>query len=157
MNTVFKNKRGISLIEVVASLLLISIILISFFGLFVQSKKTNSSSESISEATYIAQKEMEKIYILSKSSSLSNLSTAFLQGYTPTSIISANNSCSGTNKTDPTSYSAIYSFESVIENYTSKVTISSLCNYTNAGNVSIEITDINNNIKTNIENIYIWQ
>lgn len=62
MHTVFKNERGISLLEVVVSLLLISIILISFFGLFIQSKKTGKTSEEIVDATYVAQETMEYVY-----------------------------------------------------------------------------------------------
>ncbi|WP_431029586.1 hypothetical protein [Lysinibacillus sp. LZ02] len=156
-----KSEKGITLLETVVSLLLISIILISFFSFFVQSKKTNSSSESISEATYIAQKEMEQIYTLSKSSSLLNLSTTYLQGLEYTSVyptgIGNTNNCTGTANTNQTVYSAIFAYERPIENYTSKVTISTLCNYTNAGNVLIEITDSNNNLKATVENIYIWQ
>lgn len=57
-----KEERGISLVEVVASIVLITIILISFFSFFVQSKKTHVASESIVDATYIAQKEMEELY-----------------------------------------------------------------------------------------------
>lgn len=57
-----KEERGISLLEVVASVVLIMIILLSFFSFFVQSKKTHVASESIVEATYIAQQDMEEIY-----------------------------------------------------------------------------------------------
>lgn len=57
-----KEERGISLVEVVASIVLITIILISFFGFFIQSKKTHVASESIVDATYIAQQYMEEIY-----------------------------------------------------------------------------------------------
>ncbi|HBT70926.1 MAG TPA: prepilin-type cleavage/methylation domain-containing protein, partial [Lysinibacillus sp.] len=39
----FKNEGGFSLIEVVASLILITIILLSFFGLFIQSNKTSKT------------------------------------------------------------------------------------------------------------------
>ncbi|MGA4518573.1 type IV pilus modification PilV family protein [Solibacillus silvestris] len=57
-----KEDRGISLVEVVASIVLITIILISFFSFFIQSKKTQVASESIVDATYVAQKEMEELY-----------------------------------------------------------------------------------------------
>lgn len=57
-----KNEQGVSLIELVASIVIISIILISFFGLFLQSKKTHVASETIVDTTYHAQQEMEEIY-----------------------------------------------------------------------------------------------
>lgn len=67
------NQKGGSLIEVVASIIIITIILISFFGLFVQSNKTENSSEQIIDATYVAQVEMENIYQLSKYYTVNNL------------------------------------------------------------------------------------
>ena len=73
INKLLSSQKGISLIEVVASIVIISIILISFFGLFVQSSKTEKSSEQIIDATYVAQVEMEKIYELSKDISQTNL------------------------------------------------------------------------------------
>lgn len=60
--TLLKEERGISLVEVVASVVLITIILISFFSFFIQSKKTHIASESIVDATYIVQQEMEELY-----------------------------------------------------------------------------------------------
>ncbi|MEK4078610.1 type IV pilus modification PilV family protein [Solibacillus sp. FSL K6-1126] len=57
-----KEERGISLVEVVASIVLITVILLSFFSLFLQSKKTHVASESIIDATYVAQQEMEELY-----------------------------------------------------------------------------------------------
>ncbi|MEK4384458.1 hypothetical protein MKZ25_01430 [Solibacillus sp. FSL W7-1464] len=65
-----KEECGISLVEVVASLVLITIILISFFSFFIQSKKTHVTSESIVDATYMAQKEMEELYGFISASSL---------------------------------------------------------------------------------------
>lgn len=59
-----QQEQGISLVEVVASIVLITIILISFSGFFLQSKKIHVASESIVDATYVAQKgytEYEKI------------------------------------------------------------------------------------------------
>lgn len=57
-----EEERGISLVEVAASIVLITIILISFFTFFIQSKKLHVTSESVVDATYIAQQEMEEIY-----------------------------------------------------------------------------------------------
>lgn len=67
MNVV-RNENGISLIEVIVGFAILSIILFSFMGLLLQSKKTNASSEEIQDVTFLAQEEMEAIYMLSRDS-----------------------------------------------------------------------------------------
>lgn len=148
-----EDQKGFTLLEAIASLLIITMILLTFFGFFLQSKKTNSLSESITETTYIAQKEMEQIYLLSKTSSLSDLSATYLPNYTL--IRSPNNGCVKSISAGDTEFSYIY--EKITDDYTSKVTISPLCDYGNAGNVLIEITDSTNKKKATIENVYIWK
>ena len=64
------NEKGVTLVEVIASLVLLTILLISFFTLFVQSSKTTKSSAQIVDATYLAQTEMEEIYKFSKDNGL---------------------------------------------------------------------------------------
>lgn len=61
------KENGISLVEVIASIVLISIILLSFYKLFIQSATTTKTTEHIIDATYVAQTEMEKFYGISKS------------------------------------------------------------------------------------------
>jgi len=61
------NESGLSLIEVIVSIVLLSIILISILALLTQGAKTTKSSETIIDATYIAQSEMEKAFLASKS------------------------------------------------------------------------------------------
>lgn len=56
------NEKGLTLAEVLASIVILSIILISGLSIIIQSAKTNKTSENIIDATYIAQKEMENIY-----------------------------------------------------------------------------------------------
>ena len=60
--TIRQNESGFSLVEVLASTILITIILLSFFTLFINSAKTTKTSESIVDFTYLAQKEMENVY-----------------------------------------------------------------------------------------------
>lgn len=62
MKHVLHNDKGLSLVEVIASIILISIILLSFVALFLQSNKTTVTSNDIVDATYVAQQEMETIY-----------------------------------------------------------------------------------------------
>lgn len=61
-----KNQSGFTLIEVIASLVIITIILISFFSFFLSNAKTTKTSNDIFDATYYAQKEMEHLYQLSQ-------------------------------------------------------------------------------------------
>ncbi|MEB2278414.1 prepilin-type N-terminal cleavage/methylation domain-containing protein [Lysinibacillus xylanilyticus] len=73
----FNSQGGFSLIEVIASLVIITIILVSFFGLLIQSNKTGKSSEQIIDATYLAQKEMEKMYNYFKSTKIETWESGF--------------------------------------------------------------------------------
>ena len=74
---VLLNSDGISIIEAVASLLIITLILISFFSLIVQANKTGKASEQIIDATYVGQVEMEKIYEFKNIAKISTLEADF--------------------------------------------------------------------------------
>lgn len=156
---IISNERGISLIEVVASLVIITIIFLAFFNFFIQSKKTNVASEAIHDATYHAQKAMEQIYITStKSGSLQYLSTSSLPGTTFTKIASdVNNNCVGD---DLNKVEMIYRYSSDLatDPYQTDLMISKLCNYTNATKVLIEVYEKNtSNKRAIVENVYIWK
>ncbi|MCM3386968.1 hypothetical protein M3649_02340 [Ureibacillus chungkukjangi] len=64
------NENGISLLEAVTSILLLSIILICIFNMIIESSKTTARSEDIIDATYIAQSEMEELYKFAKDNKL---------------------------------------------------------------------------------------
>lgn len=57
-----KEKEGMTLIEVLLSIVILSIVIVTFLTMFVQSARTNKYSEKMLNATYTAQTEMEKIY-----------------------------------------------------------------------------------------------
>lgn len=61
-----QNNRGLTLVEILASLILITLILLSFLMMFTQAAKTNKTSENIIDGTYLAQVEMERIIATSK-------------------------------------------------------------------------------------------
>jgi len=61
-----KNEQGLTLVEILASLVILAIIFISIISILNQSARTNKTSEEIIDATYVAQTEMEHIYKLSK-------------------------------------------------------------------------------------------
>ncbi|HWI47505.1 MAG TPA: type II secretion system protein [Rummeliibacillus sp.] len=64
------NEKGATLVEVIASFVILVILLVSFFTLFIQTKQTTKSSAQIVDATYLAQTEMEEIYKFSKDNGL---------------------------------------------------------------------------------------
>lgn len=59
------NQQGMTLVEVVVSILIITIISVSILTFFIQAARTNKVSENIADATYTAQTYMEEIYELS--------------------------------------------------------------------------------------------
>lgn len=62
----YHNEKGLTLIEVVASIVILTLIITSFTMMFIQSAKTNKTSENIIDSTYYAQVEMENIHAISK-------------------------------------------------------------------------------------------
>ncbi|WP_298470283.1 prepilin-type N-terminal cleavage/methylation domain-containing protein [uncultured Psychrobacillus sp.] len=85
-NKIIKNQEGLSLVELLVAIIIITIILMAFLTYFLQSAKTGKSSEKIVDATYVAQTEMERFYELSLRINNSDklLGIANL-GYTPSS------------------------------------------------------------------------
>ncbi|TMW72049.1 type IV pilus modification PilV family protein [Alteribacter natronophilus] len=54
------SEKGESLIEILASLVLLSIIIVPFMAFFTGSSQSASTSERIMDATYLAQMKMEQ-------------------------------------------------------------------------------------------------
>lgn len=67
------NESGLSLVEVVASIVIISIILIGFITFFINTAKTTKTSNEVFDATYYAQMEMELLYGMSKNNPINNV------------------------------------------------------------------------------------
>lgn len=83
-HTKIMNENGLTLVEVLASVVLLTIIITIFLNVFMQSAKTNTTSEEIVDATYLAQTEMEKIYSKSLETKYSERENAFENlGYSP--------------------------------------------------------------------------
>lgn len=135
-----KNEQGLTLIEVVASIVLIAIILISFSNFFIQSKKTGISSASIINATYIAQVEMEKIYKIKDSiGTIESKMNALHYSYDP----SGNNYTKSQNN---------YNIEVIFIKNTNKLQTSYEPN--SLYNVIIHVKNNSNTEKASMENIY---
>lgn len=59
------SNDGMTLIEILLSIVILTIVVLSFSAMFIQSARTNQQSESIMDATYVAQEYMEEIINLS--------------------------------------------------------------------------------------------
>lgn len=164
MKKKIQNEFGISLIEVIASILILTIILISFFSLLIQSNRTNSLSESIADATYIAQMEMENLYTISEDkNNIDDFVEAIKSnGYT----LESTNDFQCTNP-DEIKYSNVYVFvktDSQYPDFKKKITIKKIRYYynsasikievNNSASIKIEVIDVNaNSIRAIMENV----
>lgn len=61
-----KTENGVTLVELLAAIAILSIIVTAFLALFTQAGRTNSMIDDKNEATFIAVEEMEKITNLSQ-------------------------------------------------------------------------------------------
>ncbi|QST00007.1 prepilin-type N-terminal cleavage/methylation domain-containing protein [Pontibacillus sp. ALD_SL1] len=68
----FKSERGITLIEIIASIAILAIIILAFLPMFTQTMKTSSISTDVLDATYLAQSKMEEVYHLSTTYTFEN-------------------------------------------------------------------------------------
>lgn len=55
------REDGVTLVELLAAIILLSIIVVSFMGFFTQAAQTNSRTNTVNEATFLAQQEIELI------------------------------------------------------------------------------------------------
>lgn len=68
---VIKQYKGFTLVEVVASIVILSLLIISFFPLFINGAKSTSISKDRINYSLIAQREIESIIHSASSSSIS--------------------------------------------------------------------------------------
>lgn len=57
----FKNESGVTLVELLAAIAILSIIVTAFLAFFIQAANTNSRTNEVNEATFLAQEEMERV------------------------------------------------------------------------------------------------
>ena len=70
LKSLIKSNTGSIFVEILISLILISMVLLTFMSMFVTSAKVNRKSKDVLDATYSAQDLMEELYDLSLSKSL---------------------------------------------------------------------------------------
>lgn len=55
------SETGVTLVELLAAIGILSIVVTSFLGFFIQAAKTNQYTSNINETTFLAQEQMEEI------------------------------------------------------------------------------------------------
>jgi len=143
MKKILKAEKGLTLIEVLASTVLITIVLVSFLTIFAQGAKTNMTSENTMDSTYLAQKEMESIIALAKSP----------LGETPKSKMD-NRYGTGTLSSD----NKWIKYEKNIPNSNEKYSLRIKNSSSYMINVIVEVIEKENNIvRAKMENIVDWK
>ncbi|WP_462412933.1 prepilin-type N-terminal cleavage/methylation domain-containing protein [Neobacillus sp. Marseille-QA0830] len=76
------SQKGVTLIEILASIVILSIIVISLMSFFAQSSLANTNTKKMQSATYIAVKAMEEVNnTISTTVQPSDLNLLSLSGY----------------------------------------------------------------------------
>lgn len=64
------EETGMTLVEILASILILSLIVTTFLSFFIQAAKTNKQTDSVNAATFIAQESIELLTYYSKTKSV---------------------------------------------------------------------------------------
>ncbi|WP_409271300.1 type IV pilus modification PilV family protein [Neobacillus sp. SCS-31] len=59
---ILNSKQGFSLIEILAAMMILSIIIVSMLPMFAHSARSNSFSKNMVDGTYVAEAQMETVY-----------------------------------------------------------------------------------------------
>ena len=83
MENIKKSRSGFTLIELILSIAIIGMIIVSFMPLFVMSAKNNNRSENMLSATYLGKDAMELAYHLSTTVPYNDLASELVdtEGY----------------------------------------------------------------------------
>jgi prepilin-type N-terminal cleavage/methylation domain-containing protein len=107
-----KNKKGLTLVEVVVAMGLFGIIMVTLFPAFIITNLMNNISKEFTDASYFAQSEMEELYSLSKVTGSTALTSIESMGYTCSSGVCTDNSDTDFN------FSIVYTTNSTISDIT---------------------------------------
>ena len=70
MKGMLSDEEGMTLVEVLASILLLSLIITTFLSFFIQAAKINNQTDTVNEATFIAQEQIELLTYYSETESV---------------------------------------------------------------------------------------
>ena len=89
-----RNKKGLTLVEVVVAMGLFGVIMVTLFPAFLITNLMNITSREFTDANFEAQSELEEIYDLSKSLGVTAASVLDGMGYdTPPSTVCTTSPC----------------------------------------------------------------
>lgn len=80
MKNLFKNEKGLSLVEVVASIVILTLLITSFLGLILSAAKSAEHAREVIDFTFIAQRNMEMIFEKSNNHRLTELDSVMING-----------------------------------------------------------------------------
>ncbi|SEK50638.1 hypothetical protein SAMN04488700_1660 [Carnobacterium iners] len=69
------EESGMTLVEILASILILSLIVTTFLSFFIQAAKTNNQTDNVNEATFIAQEQIELLTYYSSTKSVAETLT----------------------------------------------------------------------------------
>lgn len=69
MKGMLSGEEGMTLVEVLASILLLSLIITTFLSFFIQAAKINNQTDTVNTATFIAQEQIELLTYYSETKS----------------------------------------------------------------------------------------
>lgn len=78
MKSLLRNERGLSLVEVVASIVILTLLITSFLGLILSAAKTTEQAREVIDFTFIAQQNIEIIFEKSLDNNLSALDVVMI-------------------------------------------------------------------------------
>lgn len=76
LTAVLSSKEGFSLVEILASVVLLALLVGPFLTMFVQSAKTNQVTRNVDDATFVANSQMDYFYNIISNHSSANSSFA---------------------------------------------------------------------------------
>jgi prepilin-type N-terminal cleavage/methylation domain-containing protein len=91
---IMRNKKGLTLVEVVVAMGLFGVIMVTLFPVFLITNLMNITSREFTDANFEAQSELEEIYNLSKETDAKPGVVIGNMGYTACSVNGAITSCS---------------------------------------------------------------
>ena len=70
LKQIIHQENGVTLVEILVAIVLLSIIVTTFLSFFIQAAKANNMTEHVTEATFMAQEEMELLVHLADNNEL---------------------------------------------------------------------------------------
>lgn len=146
------NEKGVTLLEILVSIIILGLILMIFFGVFIQSSRINNTSENVIGATYVAQTEMESIYSFSLNTPYDLRDSMMIEEDLGYSLITGDTGC------DVVDCKAYGKYDSENHLYI-KVRLKPFEDMTNTDSVIVEVYEGNTfdeDLQAKMEKVIVW-